>query len=301
MSQETSGQKMAHEDVTKFDFQEFQRLDPAFLENMPERFRGLAQRLAFLISSYLGITIDLEFDSVEKLQTADEDPSDSDDGCVVTLENGDEELFGFWWLGQDTVTLLLDLLLGGAGVDTAPLERPLSAVEKPLLRNLLAAMTQQLAVDPDVIPGIEVALGEIESSNDCSEKLTDASIVTVIFNLNWKDNSHPLRLVLPSHSMCPDTSQPIEEDGQKKDNTAVKRARWLAKLEHTNLQAEVSMGELSAEVGDLLSLQVGDVLVFEGSKMQPAELLLNGTPCFAGQPTVHKGLKAISQIQPIKR
>jgi flagellar motor switch protein FliM len=290
---------LSEQTVTKFDFLESQRLNADVLDDVQERYEVVAKSLSTALSTTLGIDVEVQVGGAAEAAPPSEASEEASTGFGTPLVKGDGELSGLLWLGQDSVAVLLDLLLGGSGVEPPPINRQLTSLEAPLLHNVLEQINGILISSAEALEIGANKPGETVRDDSIPEQLRRTPLVALDLQLHLHDHAYPVRVYFPAGSSSGRSA--ARAGGSSPENERAKKLVLLRKLNPTSVRAEVFVRGLSVTVGDLVAVRTGDVLVFQSPRTLPAELALGGVPCFTGRLVTQNGMKALSVRRAIDR
>jgi len=183
------------------------------------------------------------------------------------------------------VFTFVEVLLGGDGKEAVKLQRKATEIEKNLMRNLLRIVLQDLAEawksvtdirfavqsladEPQGLnifsPGEAVVAIGIEVGVGCTTGMINFALPS-IFIKRLRHMFERLRRVQPAES---------------KRSVQAHMAELLARV---GLNLEARLDGLTVSTRNLLSMEVGDVLVLDAPLDQKITALLNGEPKFLGE------------------
>ncbi len=282
----------------RFDFRDFQRLSPQQMDRIRERHEAAMPPLGAVLSSFLRGTIEASLEGADPQSSPPLPGAGKATVYQPLLRCDDGSPVGFMTAGSDLVSLFLDLLFGGSGKHGLPLARPLTEIEKPLLHSVFQCVLGELAACwQDLGVGaihLEAGGGNAAPQNPCT-----GPAVAIKLNLKLQDTSYPLRIVLLADAFPEEGAAAERKPSQPRERLQT-ATLLLSRLEKSPVRMEACLSGLSISVLDLLALRLGDILVFDCPRTQPAELLINGSLRFLGSMVPCQGRKGFQIEKAVK-
>jgi flagellar motor switch protein FliM len=189
---------------------------------------------------------------------------------------------------------LVEASMGGRPSAGAEGARPLTALEQRLLAPFFDVLTSELVA---CWPAADSAPRAVKARAGGAQKLAaifDASPIQVVgLEITLFDVTERLNIVIPVHtvrSICQLSDSPVIAMPPPADHHV---ATVLQTLASSSICVRAEVHGLRIALGDLLALQVDDVLVGELSLDAPLTVLLNGIPKYKGRAVLSKGDRAI--------
>jgi flagellar motor switch protein FliM len=185
---------------------------------------------------------------------------------------------------QSFIVLALEAMLGGSP-SGPPQERRFSEIDWVLTRRLLETIVNQLSIVWDDLAQINLQAGQIdEDHNDGSQiaSVSESTYVTVV-EIRLNKQSAALELLIPWIAIEPvsarisghERTEEEEEVGAPPIGAAVANAP-------VTVRAEVASTEMA--VGDILALQPGSVIAFDGKVEDGVTLFAENVRIARAQP-----------------
>lgn len=191
---------------------------------------------------------------------------------------------------------LLEHLLGGApDVQLALPNRPLTAIEASILRNVMVDACLDLNKTFSPLEKLESALVKIESSTRLINIVPgDASVLAARFVVTGQNLEDEIILILPMAML-----DPLKE--KMRARTAVfsesQDRPWQTQLEQEIYQMDVDLSAriatLNLTVRDILNFREGDILDLGCAPSSPLQVRAAGQPKFHAMAGTHQGMKAV--------
>lgn len=185
-------------------------------------------------------------------------------------------------------------LLGGEGSPTKA-ERDLSAMERAVLLDLIAAMSEACSAAAGAA-GTAFARGENVSKDQYSLPGGDAEeYCRIAFATGGSDQNASVSFVV-----CSDVLELVlcgapQDAGKSSDDI---RRDVLARLESVCLLASAWLGKADILVRDIMALEAGDVILIEKNIDEPIDLVVQERMVASALPVVSAGRYALKIVKP---
>lgn len=183
--------------------------------------------------------------------------------------------------------VMLDRLLGGPG---RPIGRPrsLTDIEQTLMQRVIERLLEGLEAAWRPVVAIEPTFKRIEVNPQFVQVVPPNDMAVIVsLRVRLKEESGRINLCLPYTSLEPVASKlkaqvwfASAQPGESREDVGEIRER----LETMSLRLAVELGEADVSVGDLLELQVGDVVQLDTRTDQPLVLRIGNKKKFLGLP-----------------
>jgi len=260
------------------DFREVIRVSPADLNRILELVRGLLPNLALRLSSFFRCPVELEAREIaEQGAAALESPQPG--GYAMAVSFPHKPHCGRLGISGEILPVLIDLALGGSGNQLETVERPLTELEKSLVRAIFEIACEELGPlwGEAGIRGAEIC--EIPADWATSHY---GSMITIDIEISLTAPAVRGRMDV---DLCRDVvlRLPAEMGAQPGSRGGSLSSLILARLKDSQVEMEAHLGDVEVRIGDLLALQSGDVLVFDCPSSTPLRLAVNGSDRFLGR------------------
>lgn len=195
---------------------------------------------------------------------------------------------GVFQLPMDIVMCIVDRLLGGPGGSNQP-NRPLSDIEIGLVRQLLGRIVHEMTYAFETLTPVHASVSGLESDPQFL-KVAAASEPVIVseFNIRIGDQQADGTLCIPFTTLQP--ALEAMADSQLVQRTEKdERASHDVELQLHGVSVELSVAfrEVTVTSGQLLSLDVGDVLPLRHPVTQPLAVLADGIRVAEAVPGSH--------------
>lgn len=200
-------------------------------------------------------------------------------------------------LSPTVIYPVIDRLLGGTNRGMVLPQRPMTPIETRLVQKLLERAIGALAESWHGLHQMEFSLGEMESNPQLVQVVPPNEVVVAItFDVRLGACNGPMRLCLPYNAIEPLmdrlNSQSWLAAGRSRREPDAQQ-RLSRTLSAAMLEVDAVLAETTMTVGEMRSLEVGDVIVTARKASEPALIRVEGRKKFAGRLVQHRGRRAI--------
>ncbi len=197
----------------------------------------------------------------------------------------------------ELVFSLIDCMFGGSG---KPLERirEFTLIEQRMMKKFAAEVLSRLEAAWSCAHKVKITLNSTETKPEYIHLLNpnDPAMV-IVFNIKGQEFSGNIHLCL-SHIML----EPIKETlatacRREKDKPSTWYGQLKDLIQDTPVNVIAELGRTVRTVGEVLNLQVDDVLQLPSGPKDQVVLKVSGVPKFFGFPGVIKGNRAVEIIK----
>jgi flagellar motor switch protein FliM len=280
-----------------YDFRRPERIAKDQLQSIHLIHENFARSVASSLSAFLRSHIVANFISVEQLSFADFVRSLPTPSCLLALGVHPYEENSVLQIDRSLVFLILEMLLGGAGKNTAKIDRDITEIERGILDSLFRIVLQDLRSAWQSIATVDFFVQSHVSEPQLLQILAqDDAVVVVSMEVRVGDNSGLMHLAFPSMLI----KMFREKSGQlttirRREPSEVDHARILRRLRPADVELEARLAGPRLCLDSLMRMEVGDVLALDHSLTKELELRLNGKTKFLGR-VVNSGKRLGFQI-----
>ncbi|SNV25713.1 Flagellar motor switch protein FliM [Dermatophilus congolensis] len=260
-----------------------------------EQFRALqvanetfSRQIATVLSTTLRMVVHCNLEEVEQT-TYDEYISTLPNPsllAIVTLDPLPDA--GLFHMPLEVGMNVIDRLLGGPGTTNQP-TRALSEMEAGLIGNVLRRMVNELAYAFETLEKIHPVVGALESDAQFIQLVQPSDpMVVSTFELRLGEQEAKASLALPISTVQPALDKltekpPLELTGPR----AVAVEQLRQQVSTVPQVVRVAFDEITLTSGDILDLEVGDVLPLGHPTNQPLTMSADGVPVAKAVPGSH--------------
>lgn len=273
---------------TVYDFRSPNRFSREQIRALQMANETFSRQLATVLSTTLRMVVHCNLEGVEQA-TYDEYISSLPNPsllAILTLDPLPEA--SVFHLPLDVVMNVIDRLLGGPGTPKQP-DRALSEMEAALIGNVLRRMVNELAYAFEALEKIQPMVGSLEADAQFIQLVPPSDpMVVSTFELKLGELEAQASLAIPVSTLQPAldklTQKPtLELTGPRA--AAVEQLR--DQMAGVSQIVRVAFDEISLTSGDILDLEVGDVLPLRHPTNQPLTMSADGVPVAKAVPGSH--------------
>jgi flagellar motor switch protein FliM len=179
----------------------------------------------------------------------------------------------------------IDRLLGGTGDTTSP-KRPLTEIEQNLMRSVVDRALRELEYAYETLVRVEAEIVQQEFNPQFAQIAAPSDMVLVVsFEMRIGEKRGTATICVPFTTLAPVletlASQTLFQDQRGEDPI-----QWQAKLETALYGAPIEMNvrfdSIALTSGEIIGLQVGDVVPLGHSVDKPVSVIVDGVRCYDG-------------------
>ena len=194
---------------------------------------------------------------------------------------------GILQLPLDIAMTVVDRLLGGAGEGTQP-ARALTHIESALLRELVTRVLHELDYAFESLAKVRTSILQLESNPQFAQVVAPTDMVVVsTFDVRIGGQQAPATLCLPFAALQPALEQSGGPAlfGDRRSGEAAESAQAVAaRLQQAPVDVTVRFEPVSLTSGEILALQVGDVLHLHHAVNEPLSVCASDRVCASAVP-----------------
>ena len=281
---------------TLYDFKSpnrFSREQVRALQMVNETF---ARQMATVLSTTLRLVAHCGLDEVEQLTYDEYSHKLPNPSLLAVVEFSPMGGDGVFQMPMAVVMSIIDRLLGGPGTDEQPI-RGLSDIEAGLIRNLVQRIVRELTYAFDTLSAVKATVQSLESDVQLLQLAPPQDPMVVSnFDIRIGDLTSTATLCMPIS-----TVQPMLDVLKEKPTLELTgpQAAAVEALNHrmndVPVAVTVAFHEIQLTSGEILDLEVGDVLPLRHPTNQPLTLAADGIPVASAVPGSH-GTRLACQI-----
>jgi flagellar motor switch protein FliM len=284
-------------DVRTYDFKRPERVSKDQMRALESIHEGFARSLGAAMSGLLRTIIEVRVATIEQLTYSE---------FIHSLPNptnfnllSAEPLEGQMCLEISPLIIypIIDRLLGGTNSTLFIPQRPLTLIELRLVGRIIdRALNCLTEVWSNLVP-VKFKLMETESNPHLVQIVAPNEVVVVIgFELKMTQRAGTMSLCIPFNVIEPVVSKLATQGWlayQRRANVEDRSQDIVDSLQDAKVDITVYLGETEVTVGELLSLQAGDII--QTLKPATSDLILQveGKNKFAGRLGKHKDSRAL--------
>ncbi|MCC6580186.1 MAG: flagellar motor switch protein FliM [Phycisphaeraceae bacterium] len=290
-------------EVRPYDFKRPERVSKDQMRALENLHEGFARNFGAALSGFLRTIVEVKVANIEQMTFSEFTHSLPNPTCFNLLAA--EPLDGSMCMEISPLIIypIIDRLLGGSNADLFIPQRPLTAIEQRLVQKILDRAMSSLREAWASITPLKFSLEETESNPQLVQIVPPNEVVVVVgFEIKMGGRAGTMSLCIPYNVI-----EPVMDKLSNQTWAAYKRNRRDAKLrqrvsrrlETAKLTISTVLAETKITMRDLISLQVGDLIVTEKPAKLPMTLLIEGRRKFVGHIGQHRGNRAFKVARPI--
>ena len=271
--------------VTRCDFLQSGRLSKEQAQAVTVLHEGFAPRLSNSLGAYLREGFEAKLVSVEQLSYSDFLSRVSEQTYFSTLQVKPVDTQAGVQIDTPLVFPMIDLLLGGSGKGQ-PERQELTEIEEHIMQSVVAIVCRELCEAWNRALAIEFSAGAALKRSQIRTLMTSGEkVLTLSFEVVLAENRGMLNLVFPS-VVANLLLRKLAQLGASRHSRASGEStgRLRARLLSCDFPAELALTRVPAVTGELLNLQVGQVLFLRIPVQILPVLTVGGQPLFAAAP-----------------
>ncbi len=199
---------------------------------------------------------------------------------------------------------IIDRLMGGTNRDLFIPQRAMTLIEKRLIQRILQRAMTALMEAWEGIRKIEFALGEMESNPQLVQIVPPNEVVVVMgFELRMVNRAGTMSLCIPFNVIEP-LMESLNAQSWFMAGRAKAEDRWeetiSKRLADASLMVQGLLAETTITIGELRSLEVGDVVMTTKPATEPVILHVEGQPKFLAHVGQSRGKRAIRVVRALE-
>jgi flagellar motor switch protein FliM len=199
-------------------------------------------------------------------------------------------------LESKLVFCLVDIFFGGRGAETFKVEgREFTSIENRLVKKVVNVMINELKEAWKNIQPISLHFVRSEVNPQFATIISSDDIVIIIsFELEMENSTGKVTLCIPYATL-----EPIKDklqggiQSKQSEEDSIWAERFSKQLTEVPVEVVVELGKARVKGGELLNLNVGDVIQLDTYSKDKLKVRVGGITKFAGYPGFYKGSQAL--------
>jgi len=196
---------------------------------------------------------------------------------------------------------LIDCMFGGDGKPLGRI-REFTLIEQRMMKKFAAEALAGLEEAWSVVHKVSIGLRRIESKPEFAHLASAGEpMVVIVFGVKGLAFSGNIQLCISYLMLEPIKEVLVDAERREKDSQPAWHAQLRELLKDMPVNVIAELGQTSRTVGEVLSLQVDDVLQLPTGPKDQIVLKIDGVPKFFGFPGIIKGNRAVEIIRGLNR
>ncbi len=283
-----------------YDFRRPEPVSKEQLRALEVLHEAFARTLGATLSGRLRHIVEIRLETIDQLTYSEFILSLPNPTCfnILTCQG----LVGGWILEiHPTIAFpLIELLLGASDVGPQVPERPLTELEMPIVRDVVARAIAEMERVWSPVRPMDLSLSGTESNPQLVQlHSANEPVVLMSFQVTIADRAGRMNLCIPFVSiepLMPDLTRHVGFGRERREIDPEERATLHAGLGLVDLDARVLLVETTLRLSDVLHLEPGDIVTTDRPATAHGLLYVEEKPKFWIRPGVLRG-KRSAQIQ----
>ncbi len=284
-------------DVSTYDFKRPERVSKEQMRSLESIHDTFARNFGASLSAFLRTIVEIRVATIEQLTYSEfihSLPNPTNFNLLTA-----EPLAGQMCLEVSPLIIypVIDRLLGGGHSDMFIPQRPLTMIEQRLVSRITERALNCLTEVWSELVEVKFAIGEVESNPHLVQIVAPNEVVVVIgFEIKLGGRAGTMSLCMPFTVIEPVMNKLVSQGWlayQRRAAAQSKREEISRQIGATDVDIVVYLAETDITVGDLLTLQPGDILQTAKPAASEHVMLIENEKKFAGRLGRHKDHVAI--------
>lgn len=188
---------------------------------------------------------------------------------------------------------LIDCMFGGDGKPLAKI-REFTRIERRMLQRFYLDVLSELEQSWKVAYNIKLSLKKTETKPEFVNLVSPGdSVLVFVFSISGEEFSGNIHICTPFLMLEPIKDKLSSRYLREKDRAHVFRSQLTVLLKDTRVGIVAELGKTTRTIGQILTMEVDDVVRLKMGPQDPVILNVEGVPKFRGTPGVVKGNRAV--------
>jgi flagellar motor switch protein FliM len=270
--------------AAKFDFRRPDRIPKSQVRAIHLLHDTFVRNLVSSLSAYLRSYLIVNLVSVEQLSYSEFLDGLPSPTCMVSLGLRPYDGNGVLELNPSLVFPILEMLLGGSGKTSPPMQRDITEIEQKLLDGLFRIILGDLREAWKGVTAVDFTIEAMETEPQLLHILApNEAVVAIAVEVRIGETVGMMNIAMPSIVIKMMRQKFDQQWSVRKTHASeAEQERVLKILRGSWLTLEGRLAGPTLTVEDLLSLDEGHLLTFDYPVSRPVDLLVNGASRFTG-------------------
>lgn len=268
-----------------YDFKHPNRVSKDQLRNLRTIHDSFSRMLATYLTTLLRTIVDVNLLSIDQVTFLEFTMAMSNPGCIWVYKLENYEGKGILEMSPDLMLLTIERLFGGEGKQSGE-TRSLSIIEQNVAGKIIDKIFNIYNEAWAKATPIETKLVTFEMNPQFAQVAPASETAVVMFlEISVRNATFPMNICFPYYVLDP-IIQKLAADNwlgmamlQKSDED---RQKAEYSLTHSEADLRICIGETEISVGELLALDVDDVLVLDAKAEKPIKVTVGDRARFLG-------------------
>jgi len=271
--------------VVPYDFRRPDAIPKEQLRAIHLLHENFARSVASSLSAYLRAYVMANLVAVEQLSYAEFASSLPSPTVLITLRLSPIEGTAVLELDPSLVFPILEMMLGGGAISSPPLEREITEIEKHILESVVRILRQELHEAWRPIAELSFEVVGYETEPQLLQVLgPHEAVVAISMEVKVGEHAGMLNLGIPSVAIKMLRQRFSQQWSLRRvGGGQSEQERVFQLIQGAQFTVEARLLGSKLQLGTLLGLKPGDVVVFDHPIQRPVRLLINGRERFEAQ------------------
>jgi len=290
------GRYLTDVEIRPYDFKRPERVSKDQMRALENLHEGYARNFGAGLSGFLRTIVEVNVANIEQMTFSEFTHSLPNPTCFNLLQASPLEGNMCLEISPLIIYPIIDRLLGGSNADLFIPQRPMTTIELRLVNKIIDRATVALNEAWDSITPLSFSLQETESNPQLVQIVPPNEVVVVVgFELKMGGRAGTMSLCIPYNVIEPVVERLANQTWaayNRNRRDATLRDRMAIHLEDAPLVVSAELATSSIKMNDLISLQVGDLIVTEKQAAAPLSLRIGGQRKYVGFVGQYRGNRA---------
>lgn len=293
--------------ISVYDFKRPERVSKEQMRAFQALHEGFSREFGADLSGMLRTIVEVKLISVDQLTYSEFVFSLENPTCFNLIRAAPLEGSLILDLNPSIIFPVVDRLLGGGRPSTQSYpRRPLTEIELKLAKRITDQALNGLERAWEKVQVLKMEVTQVESNPQLVQIVPPNEVIVLVsFEITMGEMRGIMNLCIPYNTIEPLAGKLSSNTWSTTYTQKQIDPRQVLNLESGINSAKVKMVVYLADThltaGEIMNLEVGDVIVTEKDRLKPLEVCVEGRPKFEASAGVYKGRKAIRVGEPILR
>ena len=268
-----------------YDFKHPNRVSKDQLRNLRTIHESFARALATYLTTLLRTIVDVSLLSIDQVTFLEFTMAMSNPGCIWIFKLGNYEGKGIIEVSPDFVLLTIERLFGGEGKQSGE-PRSLSVIEQNVAGKIIEKCLGIYDESWAKATPIQTELVSFEMNPQFVHVAPATETAVVMFlEINVHNTTFPMNICFPYYVLDPIIQKLTADSGvvfSMMQKTEDDRRKAEVTLKNSEVALSVCLGKTAVSVGELLDLEIDDVIVLDTKINEPLKIVIGEYERFIG-------------------
>lgn len=250
-------------------------------------FDRLVRLMTTSLRNFTSDNIEVSVDGIESVRFGDYLSELPMPAMIGVFRAKEWDNYGLLTLHSELIYAVVDVLLGGrrGGLDLRGEGRGFTTIETVLVERMLKVVMSDLSNAFEPLSPVEFQYERIETNARFASvaRPTNAA-VNVRFRIDMEDRGGTMELTIPYATLEPVRELLLQRFmGEKFGRDSIWESHLAGELYKTHLTVEALLGERRMKLSEVMSLRVGQTIMFPRAADQPVDLVCGGVRLGSGE------------------